>query len=72
MIFQQSANANCNLPSRISKAIYLKAYASMAEVKQGLAGYFKLYNDKRWHNSFDRKTPRMGYCDTLSQDQAAA
>ena len=31
--------------------IYLKAYASMAEVKNGLASYFKFYNEKRWHNN---------------------
>ena len=52
--------------------IYLKAYASMAEVKQGLAKYFKFYNEKRWHNHFDRKTPDMVYFDTLAQKQAAA
>jgi putative transposase len=52
--------------------IYLKAYASMAEVKNGLATYFKFYNEKRWHNSFDRKTPAMVYFNTLSQKQAAA
>ncbi len=52
--------------------IYLKAYASMAEVKHGLATYFKFYNEKRLHNSFDRKTPAMVYFDTLAQKQAAA
>jgi putative transposase len=52
--------------------IYLKAYASMAEVKQGLGIYFKFYNEKRWHNHFDRKTPDMVYFDTLAQKQAAA
>jgi putative transposase len=52
--------------------IYLKAYASMAEVKNGLATYFKFYNEKRWHNSFDRKTPNMVYFKTLAQKQAAA
>ena len=52
--------------------IYLKAYVSMAEVKQGLAIYFKFYNEKRWHNHFDRKTPDMVYFKTLSQKQAAA
>ncbi len=52
--------------------IYLKAYASMAEVKQGLTSYFKFYNEKRWHNSFDRKTPNMVYFKTLAQKQAAA
>jgi putative transposase len=52
--------------------IYLKAYASMAEVKQGLVSYFKFYNEKRWHNSFDKKTPDMVYFNTLAQKQAAA
>jgi putative transposase len=52
--------------------IYLKAYASMAEVKNGLNSYFKFYNEKRWYNQFDRKTPAMVYFATLSQKQAAA
>jgi putative transposase len=52
--------------------IYLKAYASMAEVKKGLASYFQFYNEKRWHNNFDRKTPTMVYFGTESQKQAAA
>ena len=52
--------------------IYLKGYASMAEVRNGLAIYFKFYNEKRWHNSFDKKTPNMVYFDTLAQRQAAA
>jgi len=52
--------------------IYLKAYASMAEVKNGLASYFKFYNEKRWHNNFDRKTPSMVYFGTELQKQAAA
>jgi putative transposase len=52
--------------------IYLKAYTSMAEVKDGLLNYFKFYNKKRWHNTFDRKTPAMVYFDSHSQKQAAA
>jgi putative transposase len=52
--------------------IYLKAYASMSEVKNGLNNYFKFYNEKRWHNHFDKKTPAMVYFNTLSQKQAAA
>jgi len=52
--------------------IYLKAYASMSEVKKGLNSYFKFYNEKRWHNNFDKKTPAMVYFNTLSQKQAAA
>jgi putative transposase len=52
--------------------IYLKAYGSMAEVKEGLATYFQFYNEKRWHQNFDRKPPAMVYFSTLPQKQAAA
>ena len=52
--------------------IYLKAYTSMTEVRKGLASYFTFYNEKRWHQNFDRKTPAMVYYTTLSQKQAAA
>ena len=52
--------------------IYLKAYGSMKELKKGLADYFQLYNEKRWLNTFDRKTPAMVYCGSLPQGQAAA
>ena len=52
--------------------LYLKAYASMAEVKNGLASYFKFYNEKRWHQSFDRKTPAMVYFCTQLQKQTVA
>jgi putative transposase len=52
--------------------IYLKGYGSMAEVKKGLAAYFTFYNEKRWHQNFDRKTPAMVYFTTQPQRQAAA
>lgn len=52
--------------------IYLKAYGSMAEVRKGLASYFHFYNEKRWHQNFDRKTPAMVYFNTQPQRQAAA
>jgi putative transposase len=52
--------------------IYLKAYTSMTEARKGLASYFTFYNEKRWHQNFDRKTPAMVYYATLSQKQAAA
>ena len=42
-----------------------------AEVKKGLATYFTFYNEKRWHQNFDRKTPAMVYFNTLPQRQAA-
>jgi len=52
--------------------IYLKAYTSITEARKGLASYFTFYNEKRWHQNFDRKTPAMVYYATLSQKQAAA
>jgi len=52
--------------------IYLKAYNSMAETKRGLAAYFTFYNERRWHQNFDRKTPVMVYFDSRPQKQAAA
>jgi putative transposase len=52
--------------------IYLKAYGSTAEAKKGLATYFMFYNERRWHQNFDRKTPSMIYFSTQPQKQAAA
>jgi putative transposase len=52
--------------------IYLKAYGSMVEVKKGLTDYFTFYNQKRWHQSLDRKTPAMVYFSTNPQRQVAA
>lgn len=51
--------------------IYLKSYSTMAQLKAGLRDYCRFYNEKRWHQSFDRKTPAMVYFDS-SQKQAAA
>lgn len=39
--------------------IHLKAYSLMAEVKKGLAAYFMFYNERRWHQTSDRKAPAM-------------
>jgi putative transposase len=52
--------------------IYLKAYGSMAELKKGLTKYFTFYNQKRWHQSLDKKTPAMVYFNTTPQRQVAA
>jgi len=52
--------------------IYLKSYGSMTEARRGLSQYFKFYNEKRWHQNFDRKTPSMVYFDSLAQKQDAA
>ena len=52
--------------------IYLKSYGSMTETRRGLSQYFKFYNEKRWHQNFDKKTPSRVYFDSLAQKQAAA
>jgi len=52
--------------------VYLKAYPSMTEARRGLSQYFKFYNEKRWHQNFDRKTPNMVYFESLAQKQAVA
>jgi len=48
--------------------IYLKAYGSI----KGPNEYFVFYNQKRWHQSLDRKTPAMVYFKLKSQRQVAA
>ncbi|MBW2674259.1 MAG: transposase [Deltaproteobacteria bacterium] len=52
--------------------IYLKAYGSMMELRKGLATYFTFYNDRRWRQSFDKKTPTMVCFNTQPQRQVAA
>jgi hypothetical protein len=52
--------------------IYLKGYGSIVEVKKGFAAYFMFYNEKRWYQNFDWKTPAMVYFRTQPQGQAAA
>jgi putative transposase len=51
--------------------VYLKAYGSIAEARQGLREYFDLYNNRRRHQSLDRKTPDYVCWNTLPQKQAA-
>ena len=41
--------------------VYLHAYASVAEAKQGLARYFQFYNEKRPHTALDGRTPDAAY-----------
>ncbi len=37
--------------------VYLKRYSNMREANQGIESYFEFYNKRRWHQSFDYKTP---------------
>jgi putative transposase len=51
--------------------IYLKAYDSVAEARNSLAGYFGFYNSRRPHSSLDRQTPDQAYFTPLPQIAAA-
>jgi len=41
--------------------VYLKRYSWMAEAKQGISAYLRLFNEERPHQSFDGKTPDEVY-----------
>ena len=38
--------------------IYLKGYQTMGEVQEGLKRYFRFYNNERFHQALDYRTPR--------------
>ena len=39
--------------------VYLKAYESVAEARQGIAAYFEFYNHQRLHQALAYRTPRQ-------------
>jgi putative transposase len=51
--------------------VYLKAYGSMAEARQGLGTYFEFYNGRRRHQNLGRRTPNEVYWGTLAREIAA-
>jgi putative transposase len=51
--------------------VYLHAYDSVAEARQGLQRYFQFYNQRRPHSSLDGQTPNAVYFSSLSLNQAA-
>ncbi|GBD98333.1 integrase core domain protein [bacterium BMS3Abin07] len=51
--------------------VYLKAYGSIAEARNGLREYFEFYNRRR-HQSLDRRTPDDVYWNTLPPREVAA
>ena len=51
--------------------VYLKAYDSIAIAKKELKEYFAFYNQRRWHQSLEKKTPDEVYWSTLEQEEAA-
>ena len=51
--------------------VYLKAYESVSQARDGLARYFEFYNRRRPHSSLDRMTPEQFYFNRLPQPMAA-
>lgn len=41
--------------------VYLKDYQTVSEARNGLAGYFRFYNNERYHQSLDYQTPCAVY-----------
>ena len=52
--------------------VYLHAYNSVIEAKQGLDRYFKFYNQRRPHTAIDKKTPDEFYFENLPRQHCAA
>ena len=43
--------------------IYLRGYDTVMELHQGLDQYFQFYNNERFHQSLDYRTPTQVYYD---------
>lgn len=52
--------------------VYLHAYSSVSEAKQGIARYVDLYNRRRPHSRLDKQTPDEFYYGSLPTVQMAA
>lgn len=51
--------------------VYLKAYESVSQAREGLAKYFEFYNRRRPHSSLDRMTPEQFYFNPRPVPKAA-
>ena len=51
--------------------VYLRAYETPTELRQGLARYFEFYNARRRHSALDRRTPDAVYFDQATFELAA-
>lgn len=51
--------------------VYLKAYESVSQAREGLAKYFEFYNRRRPHSSLDRMTPEQFYFNSRPVPKAA-
>lgn len=51
--------------------VYLRAYETPADLRQGLARYFDFYNARRRHSTLDRRTPDAVYFQQAASELAA-
>ena len=51
--------------------MYLRAYETATELREGLARYLKFYNTKRRHSALDRRTPDAVYFEQAAPKLAA-
>ena len=51
--------------------VYLKAYETVAEARDGIGAYFKFYNSERRHQGLNRKTPDQVYLGDVEWPKAA-
>ena len=51
--------------------VYLKAYETVAQARQGIGNYFRFYNRDRRHQSLDRQTPDQVYGGSVTWPVAA-
>lgn len=51
--------------------VYLRAYETPTELREGLARYFTFYNTRRRHSALDRRTPDVVYFEQANPELAA-
>jgi putative transposase len=51
--------------------VYLRAYETPADLRNGLARYFELDNARRCHSALDRRTPDAVHFDQATRKLAA-
>ncbi len=51
--------------------VYLKAYESVGEARQGIAAYFEFYNHQRLHQALGYRAPRQVFEQALDPSSSA-
>jgi putative transposase len=51
--------------------VYLKAYETVSDARDGIGAFLKFYNSERRHQSLDRRTPDQVYLGNVGWPQAA-